>query len=651
MSFFGPHIQDGNATNWPDMLKAQSLGWVKFVTGLERAPEAKALGWRVWYRHHYPEQPAPPIGASVESLIPVAMAELQRFVDGTFLRYAKYIDAVQGYNETFADGQTLADRFRWVNWHIAEMRAWKALRELHPEIRHMRFITSETAVGNDVPYPVIKEAASHEWAWIGYHPYWPVRDKSILPSAWEWYAGKWVKMEERAVSQGVPRHNIRWAFGETGPVGVLGSTPKAPYQLDALGGWRNGNVHNGDRQSLATDLKYIEGRMKSTQAWSEGRIMTASFFTTGGGNHWKTFEMTAEDWRVVSGYFKSETPPEYEQSQPVVTPPEPPPDTPSEPDGLPREPYKRVAWVIPRGVSDEAYLRICGHAREFGRTITGSYDDAGIGALDDKTAVLWEIPVEERTMFREWYAEHYPGTKVEFANLPKMGDEEDPSPPQFLDGVDISSFQGRLDDARASSLTGAGGDFIMLRAVSNSRRGVMIDDTFLNNWTTANEHWPLVGMYIVYSSFNDGKAALDKVLNLMDPAYDAESMLPIAIDFEVSSTVRLDPEDLEKMAAYITQVTGRAPIIYTSYNYWNQNTWTREVKLPPGTKLWLASWTSVKNPSAELALPRTISNTRQWEDWSIWQWSVAALDGRYYGVDTIGLDLNVMASEHFDYLF
>jgi hypothetical protein len=46
----------------------------------------------------------------------------------------------------------------------------------------------------------------------------------------------------------------------------------------------------------------------------------------------------------------------------------------------------------------------------------GSYDDAGIGDLDNRTAVLWNIPTSAQQEYRDWYAVNYPGVVVEFRN-------------------------------------------------------------------------------------------------------------------------------------------------------------------------------------------------------------------------------------------
>ena len=61
--------------------------------------------------------------------------------------------------------------------------------------------------------------------------------------------------------------------------------------------------------------------------------------------------------------------------------------------GLPREDYARTVNVIPQDATSERAEEIFAACWANGRqTVTGSYDDAGIGDLTEKTAVLWTSP-------------------------------------------------------------------------------------------------------------------------------------------------------------------------------------------------------------------------------------------------------------------
>ena len=98
---------------------------------------------------------------------------------------------------------------------------------------------------------------------------------------------------------------------------------------------------------------------------------------------------------------------------------EPPPPEPPEVKCEAREPYNRTVWVLPGSATQEQWNKVAHDAKVHGRTITGSYDDAGIGCgLASRTAVLFGIAYEDRQTYKDWYNLHYTGTKVEFRALP-----------------------------------------------------------------------------------------------------------------------------------------------------------------------------------------------------------------------------------------
>lgn len=99
----------------------------------------------------------------------------------------------------------------------------------------------------------------------------------------------------------------------------------------------------------------------------------------------------------------------------IETPADPPPST---NDGRPRVQYARVGYVVPQDIALPRYLEIALAAFAQNRTVGFSYDDAGIGALENKTAVLFGIPDNIKQTFISWYATYYPGTLVEFRPFP-----------------------------------------------------------------------------------------------------------------------------------------------------------------------------------------------------------------------------------------
>jgi hypothetical protein len=93
-------------------------------------------------------------------------------------------------------------------------------------------------------------------------------------------------------------------------------------------------------------------------------------------------------------------------------------DTPATDDGKPREQYKRTYLVADQNATLDEWLAVCRQAYDLKQTVGFSYDDAGIGALDRKTAILYDIPSERRAEYLAWYEEHYPNTNVIFRSTP-----------------------------------------------------------------------------------------------------------------------------------------------------------------------------------------------------------------------------------------
>lgn len=84
--------------------------------------------------------------------------------------------------------------------------------------------------------------------------------------------------------------------------------------------------------------------------------------------------------------------------------------------GLPRVDYARRFNVIPSSATEEQAVAIFRAGWRRGReTSGGSYDDAGIGALSDRTAILYGV---DELLFRNWYARNYIGVKLQFEAMP-----------------------------------------------------------------------------------------------------------------------------------------------------------------------------------------------------------------------------------------
>lgn len=87
--------------------------------------------------------------------------------------------------------------------------------------------------------------------------------------------------------------------------------------------------------------------------------------------------------------------------------------------GLPRQPYNREYWVVDASRTTEEQRRtIYQMAANEGKTVGPSYDDAGIGDLPNKKAVIFKDQSLDEQEFIDWYNTHYPGTEIEFRWIP-----------------------------------------------------------------------------------------------------------------------------------------------------------------------------------------------------------------------------------------
>jgi len=94
------------------------------------------------------------------------------------------------------------------------------------------------------------------------------------------------------------------------------------------------------------------------------------------------------------------------------------------PRGYPREQYDRIVNVIKPTVTESQAVDVFREAWGRGyETVTGSYDDAGIGDLDIRKANLYGIDEASRPQFEAFYETYYPGVEVKF--LPMPGEPSD----------------------------------------------------------------------------------------------------------------------------------------------------------------------------------------------------------------------------------
>jgi murein DD-endopeptidase MepM/ murein hydrolase activator NlpD len=90
---------------------------------------------------------------------------------------------------------------------------------------------------------------------------------------------------------------------------------------------------------------------------------------------------------------------------------------PSSGRGQPRVQYGREYWVIDSGASLEHVHAIAEQNYDQRKTMGFSYDDAGIGDLDQRHVVVWGNEFPEDVLI-DWYDQYYFGVTLEFRPMP-----------------------------------------------------------------------------------------------------------------------------------------------------------------------------------------------------------------------------------------
>ena len=175
---------------------------------------------------------------------------------------------------------------------------------------------------------------------------------------------------------------------------------------DVLPGDTVGDIHMCIGMSSTLDIEDVH--------WSDEQEIAVEGY--GGNPRWYRFEVSgyAMGDATVLWLYTNPTWAGFRHSGPVWDDGgveiirdtvEPPPGC----QGLPRIDYERVVNVTPdEGKAHEILTKT------WPQTISNSYDDAGVGDLGDKTAVLWDIPGTQHQDYLDFYELHYPGTQVEF---------------------------------------------------------------------------------------------------------------------------------------------------------------------------------------------------------------------------------------------
>lgn len=188
-----------------------------------------------------------------------------------------------------------------------------------------------------------------------------------------------------------------------------------------VGPWRDDNLqtfweqHDGRGDAEAYYMEQLA--WYDSELRKDSYVVGACVFTWGSPTAWRKYDVANT---AVAGLLADH----LEQTQDEVEPPPPPP---ADCRGLPRVQYRREYRVVPGDATEAQRLELYRQAAVEQVTVGPSFDDSGLGDLDDKTAVLYLHPDERQQEYLDWFGEHYPGTRVEFRARP--GDDPPPPPP------------------------------------------------------------------------------------------------------------------------------------------------------------------------------------------------------------------------------
>jgi len=213
-----------------------------------------------------------------------------------------------------------------------------------------------------------------------------------------------------------------------------------------------------------------------------------------------------------------------------------------------------------------------------------------------------------------------------------------PVPAAYLEGIDVSRYQGTIDWAGVAS---AGKRFAIMRAT--------LGDTYLDPMYAANHAGAraaglqVTAYHFATPSASPGDAALEADWFVQNAALLPGDLVP-ALDLE--QTGGLPASALQAwVGAWLDQVTARLgvrPMIYTSPNFWKNSMGDTTMFADLGySVLWIAHWAT--------SSPTVPASNWGGRGWTFWQYtncgSVAGISGcvdldRYNGTDLAGLTVN-----------
>lgn len=578
--------QQSPTPNWPDALLAQLPGtWNKFFQ-VQACAEAKSIrpDTHTVFRYHVNHQDQYVHARALEA---AARAFINRWFDKSFLEHAASIDAVEGLNEIFAP-QSQAQPAAWC---AAFAKVWNnEYRNRHSDCHHIKPVLGNIAVGNDAPTSVAQAAVTYD-GFIGYHPYWPVRN-GVRHADQLSYSLRWQRLDREYQAAG---YSPNWLFTEAGPIGFVNPDNAADNSLDGRAGWRHPSVHNGDE---AAHLGCWRWFARAVRAWNQkhgNRAHGAVAFTT---HH--TDDGTWKHFLIAQPHLTNLAAAVAEAGGFTATIPDPTPHP--KPKPKPKPTYTSVTFFLPQDATWRERQRALSNAREFNRTITHSHHEV---------IALQQLPMTSADSYTELHGRHKRDVREFLEQHGAAARYHAPwqHPPPRTQFVDVSRWQDpALFDAAEARAAGIDGIYI------RSSYGTTTDKRWQDWLQFARTHKFKIGAYHWISPAASGTEQAELFAWLCATALI--DWTPAA-DVERGPSGQPAPHEVRSFVEHFGRIASQ-PLIYTGHGAWKQVMQSAETNWARDHGLWLAAHTTASTPT----IPQP------WSHYVAWQHTVSST--RYY---------------------
>ncbi len=176
-----------------------------------------------------------------------------------------------------------------------------------------------------------------------------------------------------------------------------------------------------------------------------------------------------------------------------------------------------------------------------------------------------------------------------------------------IQGIDVSHYQAVVE---WPAVAGAGKVFAYAKATEGTDN---TDPYFHDNWSGMGQAGLLRGAYHFFHAGQDAAEQADNFIAALTSANGSPLLnpgdLPATLDLEITSSLQasLILAAASTWLALVGAATGRMPILYTYYSFWNST--LNNPRALADHPLWIARYTTGSTPGTIGA----------WPSWTFWQ--------------------------------